>query len=97
MNFSRRAWSSGWSFAMRFAEREAARVKGTKMILRVSVVSTMAQPQPHVLPDMRLWIQVISVRRIWLKNLKKPNCMTLSWSARKTSELARRRYSFGPT
>ena len=93
LNFSRTACISGWIFCMRLAEREAARVKGRNTILRSSVVRMIATPQFGTY----LWTHVISVSRIWLKNLKNPNCITLSWSALKTFELERRRYSFGPT
>ena len=91
--FSRTTWSSGWSFAIRLADLEAASVKGTKMILSVSVVRMIAMPQLLERP----WIHVISVRRIWLKYLKKPKSMTLSWSALKIPAWASRAYSFGPT
>ena len=75
--FSRMAWSSGWIFAMRLADLEAANVGQMKMVLSVRVVSTMAQPQAHEFAGSALWIQVISVSRISLKNLKKPKSMIL--------------------
>jgi hypothetical protein len=45
-----------------------------KIVLSVSVVRMIARPQLWVHP----WISVISVSRIWLKNLKNPKPITLS-------------------
>ena len=90
--FSRSAVTSGMSFCMRFEEREAAIVKGTKTVFRSSVVTTMAQPQL----GMNLWTQVMSDSNSLAKKPKKPNSIARSSLCVKWSESERRLYSFGP-
>ena len=53
--FSFSATISGWSFCMRLADFEAARVSGSVTSFRISVISTMATPQ---LPTM-VWVKFI--------------------------------------